>query len=478
MKALSITRINSLLVPLIFLLVSLQSISQESRQNYEPNWSVNLNAGPSLFYGDIENYRFYKSFENNSEWKFGYGLIIQKTFSPVFTLRGQLLSSELSGTKRKVNKWFVADIIETSLSTKVNLSNLLGGTKNRTISIYGMAGLGFSQWKTQLMDLNSNETIYGNGNNTGSGINGRTLEAVVPFGVGADIRINEKWEVSIEGSLRPVNSDLLDANQGGFQYDFYSYNFVGITYKFTKKKSKISQLPPPNIIADVPVNQTEVSIPDEELAVVASPEVLETETIDEQLRRVESRGNMYEETWKGVRFRVQIAASKTQMEISEIAKKYSLDKSTLQEVKSGEWFTYSTGNFNKFWKAKEYCNLLVSRNHIYDAFVVAFRNESKIKLEELLADNSAIPDEKLINNQSNFFGVQILATTKNKYATEAIQSLFGLEEVINIDQSTTLTRYIAGEFDTKSEAENLLDQMNQKGIKDAFIVQYKNGIRQ
>lgn len=477
MKTFKSITIFSLLIPLLSLLIINDTIGQDLDLKFNPYWSVNINAGPNLFYGDIENYRLYKTFENNSEWKFGYGLMIQNSLSPVLTIRGQVMSGELSGTKRKSKKWFSADIIETSLSAKVNLSNLIAGNKDRKISIYGMAGLGLSHWKTQLMDLNSNETIYSNGYTNGSGINGRTVEAVIPFGIGADVRLNDKWEVNFEASLRPVNSDLLDANEGGFQYDFYSYNFIGITYKFTKRKAVLPELPPPNVIAESPVKK-EAPAEGEKIIATAEDQIEKSDRLDQQLLKVEAKENMYVETWKDVRFKVQIAASKSEDDIAKLSALFMLEENSIQVIKNDGWFTYNTGNFSKYWKAKEYCNLLVSRNQVYDAFVVAYKNENKIALEELLSDNENSQSKYLVNDRSNFFGVQILATRQNKYAVESIKSLFGLYEDIHIDNSNQLIRYIAGDFTSYVEAEKLLDTLKQKGIKDAFIVEYKNGIRQ
>jgi hypothetical protein len=40
-----------------------------------------------------------------------------------------------------------------------------------------------------------------------------------------------------------------------------------------------------------------------------------------------------------------------------------------------------------------------------------------------------------------------------------------------------LIRYISGQFKTFGEAKKMKYKINEKGIKDAFIVKYKNGLR-
>jgi hypothetical protein len=60
---------NRFTIALVILLSSLAIYSQESQKGFWSGWSINVNAGPNLAYTDIDNYRFYRCFSNNSEWR-------------------------------------------------------------------------------------------------------------------------------------------------------------------------------------------------------------------------------------------------------------------------------------------------------------------------------------------------------------------------------------------------------------------------
>ena len=143
---------NRFAIVLVILLLSLQSFSQlsQEKKGFWSGWSINLNAGASLAYTDIDNYRIWRVTHNNNEWRLGYGLILQKRVHPLWQVRGQIMYGELSGTKRKHNYWFEADVLETSLSATIDLVGLFWGQKVRLITFYGMGGIGFAQWRTEL----------------------------------------------------------------------------------------------------------------------------------------------------------------------------------------------------------------------------------------------------------------------------------------------------------------------------------------
>ncbi|MDZ7741449.1 MAG: hypothetical protein U5Q03_06805 [Bacteroidota bacterium] len=70
-------------VLLIALLASAPAISNaqaymEGRSRFSDNWRVNVNLGSTLFYGDIQNYKFAPYRE---DWRLAYGIMFRKQFS-------------------------------------------------------------------------------------------------------------------------------------------------------------------------------------------------------------------------------------------------------------------------------------------------------------------------------------------------------------------------------------------------------------
>jgi len=409
---------------LLFLSIFLSLNGQEEKSGFWSGWSVNVNGGANLFYGDTDNYRFYRCFKNNSEWRFAYGLMLQKKLHPAITLRGQLLNGNLSGTKRKDTVWFEAKMLETSLNAKLDLSSLIWGQESRLVSVYVMGGIGFSHWETTLKCNMSDIELKENGkNNTGSGLFGRTLEPVIPFGAGLDFRLNDHWDIMVEGTLRPVNSDKLDANEGGFRFDFYSYNFIGVTYKFGPGNAKKPIMPPENIV----IQET---LPEPEIAKEDVMRVREIETdqfmeLEAKILEEDSKTGLYESPWLGVKFKVQILASKNKIDVEKLVSKYNLTGKVTEHFHDG-WYRYTIGSYIKYWKAREYKNIIVSRNHIYDAFIIAYKDDQRITIAELL--NFGIPEKELIVEQQRpvvpvSYSVQVMASVRGIASSQVLKSL-------------------------------------------------------
>lgn len=478
---------NSVLI--FFFLFSLNLTAQVEKQGFWDGWSAQANGGLSVFYGDIENYTFYKVPTNNNEYRMGYGLIVQKQFSPVFTLRGQLYQGFLSGCKREYSYWFEGDVIETSLSGKFDLFNLILANKDRKVSLYFMAGIGWANWQTELKSMKTNEVIADNGKNkTGSGLFGRTIEPVIPLGGGFDFRINKRWTANIEGSLRPVNSDKLDAKVGMKKIDFYSYNFVGITYHFGVGEEKPLPVEPAPELAVQEEKEPEIEIvPEpkeikEEIAVKPpKPAVDPDRTLEENIISAESRTGLYETPWPGVEFTVQIAASKTMTDPEFFQKKYELS-GEVEVNRADGWNRYSIGHYIKYWQAREYRNILATRNSINDAFVVAYKDGKRLMLTDLI--NSAYAQSGAENVKEDerpaskiSFGVQVLATRDGNISTRAIREMYEIDMPVYKEFVDGWYQYAAGSFSSYSEAAKVRNKLKARGISGAFVIGYKDGER-
>lgn len=468
----------AVLAAMLLLPIILQG--QKESSAFWKGWSLNVNGGASLFYGDVENYDYYKVTENNNEWRVGYGLMVQKQFNPLFTLRGQLFYGELSGTKRKSNIWFEGNVFETSLSGKLDLINLFFETRERKLSFYGMFGLGIAQWRTQLMDFRTDEQIGGNGN-VGSGIDGRTLEPVIPFGLGVDYNIGKRWALNLEISWRPVNSDKLDATEGGSKYDLYSYNFVGVTYKFIKREKKPPIVLPPEIAVVEEPAEKPVEEPPPPIVVKEAPP--KQKTLDEKLLDAEKRTGLYESPWPGVEFTVQIAASKRINDPLYFKNKFGLSGDV--QMHSGQgWYRFSIGKYIKYWQAREYRNILVTRNNINGAFVVAYREGERIMLSELIAADAskaeaAGPPQPARPSFTRAFSVQVLASKSGSITPGAIREMYeiDLEVFKEYNPSDGTFQYSVGNFESYQEAAKVRNKLKVKGIRGAFVVGYKDGVR-
>ncbi len=243
-----------------------QSFSQNSNASNENTqfrgyWSVNLNGGTTLFWGDLRQNALIPVFKNENEVKIGYGLIINRQISPIFGVRGQIMNGQLSGTKRSYNRYFIADIFETNINATVNLSNLFFQYKpQRLFSVYGMLGIGLTNWCTKVKVLGTHELVSENG--CDNGLLERKKETVIPVGLGVDFRLNDNWFLNFESTLHGVNSDEVDMKEAKFKYDMYSYTSLGVSYKFNNRRKK-------TIYAEESIQE----FPDEEILLDNKPKV-------------------------------------------------------------------------------------------------------------------------------------------------------------------------------------------------------------
>lgn len=86
--------------------------------------------------------------------------------------------------------------------------------------------------------------------------------------------------------------------------------------------------------------------------------------------------------------------------------------------------------------------------------------------------------EQHFSPPENFeYTVQIFAFEKNSYSTAWIRKKYRIEQPVRKEQEGTLTRYIIDHFSDLAAAKELRDRMVRKGIRDAFVVAYKDGKR-
>ena len=83
---------------------------------------------------------------------------------------------------------------------------------------------------TDLNDGSTRKRGYDEPNgDDGKGFGGRRIVAMVPVGLGFNIRLAEKWDANIESSLRWTDTDGMDIISGGskeIKNDFYSFTRI------------------------------------------------------------------------------------------------------------------------------------------------------------------------------------------------------------------------------------------------------------
>lgn len=490
--------INKLILPaivgsLIFFSLSLKAQSySEERRGFFSNWRLNFNAGLNLFYGDIKQYRYLPM---NDDYRVAYGAVLKKQFSPVFGIGFQLLNGKLHSSRRNFaggDKMFDADILEGNMQASINFSNLLAGfNPNRTVSIYGFAGVGLASWYTQL--YNNGKPIRTSG--ASKSLGDRTTEGVVPLGLGLKFNINDNIGLNLESSLRTVNSDKLDAWVSGFKYDFYNYNSFGFYYNLNSLARR-----------DPARQQARY---DRRVARESYREVEDYEAdLDE---RKSERLSGREEDYKGSYRRAQSYRDQQRAysEAEEDLKYYN--KKTKEDQINPNRFRYDIKRqqeegLKQFWE--EHARGELPEVVEYDIMGVYSRlsedeqpqQSPSPETDVMLIDTEDFQDNEgptrvLTENPGSrtltdepsavtgnqyagvVFRVQILAKTTGRADTDEMARKYGIVKSIDEDYSNGTYRYVVGAYKTYQEANLYAKTLRGNGIYDAFVVAYKNGIR-
>ncbi len=365
------------------LAISITTIGQSSsnpKSALYDNWQINYNLGFTQFYGDASNNGYFKKF--SGETAFGTGFTVRKYFNSTFGLGFNFLFSGIKSYKDKRATGAPAEIsltgkyLDGNINLLVNFNSLFWGPGPRKFSVYGIVGLGYAAWNTQLMDLLSGMII-----NSGDDVGSYTLKKggfVVPAGVGVNYMLNNKWALNFEITLRTVLNDDVDNWRDGFKYDQPLYTSFGISYFINRKgssskpKSK-SRKTQGRTVRSEPV-KPEVPIYDYRMQHTKAQSIGTTSDIiiiEPKLDKLVMPTDVI--------YRVQIMAMRDKiLSISSLRNRFNIAGDIFENYQDGV-YRYSTGTFSSYNEALQFSHILKGKG-IHDAFVVAYRNDKRIPI--------------------------------------------------------------------------------------------------
>ena len=357
-----------LLIGMLFLFVHISYAQEKTNEcSFNSYFQVGFNTGTSLFFGDIKQYQYWPASSNDiSEWKFAGGLNVNYQFTPVIGLRLNGMYGRLTGMRSGWNTYFESDYWETNLNTTFNFSNIFGKIRtDRFLNVYGTIGLGIVQYNTEVKTMYEHTVIRKVGHGRGSGINGRTLQGIMLYGLGLDFRVNDKWNIQLESANRVMDSDMLDGTISGYPLDFYNYTSVGVTYKFGfREKSKEQE----RIDAMEEYYKSE-NTPDVQDGVI--PVIISDES------QAASQDEMF---YGDLEYRVQILAKfEGPLSVKSISTKYLIPMYEIKEESYKGYLIYTVGSFKTYEEARKKRDELRRLFEITDAFVVAFDEGSRLE---------------------------------------------------------------------------------------------------
>ncbi len=230
--------------------------ADKKSSSFAPYWFVEAELGPTWSHADLSRYDLAPDFgRTNINGAIGFG----RQLTSVFSVYLDLERGFFEGEKKNVStmsvpnaQWgrdmyFDADYYGGHLNVGVNLSNLISGYKDRLVDVGLHAGVGQTQWKSRTWDLNTNAELNRNGykgdksGGTGSGINDRNIELIVPVGFNVNFNVSEKFDIYGDYAYTWMDTDKADGVVHGamqVKNDVYSHFNIGARFKFGGNKNK------------------------------------------------------------------------------------------------------------------------------------------------------------------------------------------------------------------------------------------------
>lgn len=138
---------------------------------------------------------------------------------------------------------FDMDYVSGDIQLGINLSNLIGGYKDRLVSLGIHGGIGQTQFNSRTYDLATGAFLagrgkYGTGASVGNGLSDRKIALTVPFGLDVNFAVAEKIDVYADYTYTWMDTDWADNVRHGesaFINDAYDHFNIGVRYKFISK---------------------------------------------------------------------------------------------------------------------------------------------------------------------------------------------------------------------------------------------------
>lgn len=186
------------------------------------NWSINLNAGLTSFFGDLSKFDSEIMEKLTKESGPAFSGILTKHLNTKIGLSGQLLYGGLKGQNNS-GVSFEASVIEYNFHVRFNIINLLSPNNISKMGIEAYGGVGQFLFKTTQYDLRNNE-------NNVSIKNTGTPEFVYFFGAGLSYKVRKNLGITVDVAMRQARNDYLDDFVKNNNNDYYSYLSIGATY--------------------------------------------------------------------------------------------------------------------------------------------------------------------------------------------------------------------------------------------------------
>ncbi|PKP51286.1 MAG: hypothetical protein CVT92_13085 [Bacteroidetes bacterium HGW-Bacteroidetes-1] len=400
---------------LFFLLMTITGINCFAQINKEEkpftsSWQIGAFGGFAQYYGDISNKSYLKKF--SGETNLSFGLMVRRHFDENFGFGVSFNRANLYSVKdfkadgvTAVNLEYDGLINHFTIHSYLNFSNFFWGYSERTLNLYGTLGLGYVSWTGSSL-RNSQTGAVVIDYSTAATNNFKNSSVTFPATLGAEFKLSSNLKLTFECTLLTLLSDDMDYYRDGYQYDIvtqthkipdfeeniksgYPYDIVTLTHVGLsyfiggqKKQKKERMLPSENRQYEpvFPINVIDYEVYND------PPETKKKNQIPALTIATPPKEMIVTKAIPAFEFRVQIYA-KTQRIQGQLAVYRNVTfEYPIQENFYNGIYRYSTGSFQSYAEAEAYAHTLQNRG-VYDAFVVAYRNNERIQITTEMKKN-------------------------------------------------------------------------------------------
>ena len=444
-----------------------------TQSSIDHKWYFNVNGGASSFFGDVQDKDF--SFSNLSkQTDFGFGGRLGKYISPVFAIHLQGTYTNLKGEKQSHDLKFTSNLTEAQLGVTVNFSNLFGGAKARAVSIYGFTGFGGIFFTSDTRQKSTGLPVDESENVISAPDNQSQSALIIPVGLGFDFKLAPKWYINLESGIRLANSDKLDGIVSGSHKDTYYYSSLGLSFDFGKKKVKKTEEPPAVAEVPKPVDDSQVDL------VYHLPERVKSNddfVLECEISKGDIDGKAELTQVLPIGFEVlDTVIGNARMEFRNYTLNLYWDELPKDSVFTVKYKVhikdvYGTMPLNSVLYLEKTGKQYKFKTYVYVANVKVIPAVSKVA--DTLPEAKPAPAKEEVT-----YKVQIRAAYKSEIPLQQLANQYHLRDEIKEDYVGNWYRYSVGSFATYEEAKQYRNRIRDiNGIRDAFVVAYRNGKR-
>lgn len=229
------------------------------RGNKYNNWTVGIGFGPVFYYTDVIDYTLFPK----DHYRFAPSISVARQLNRPWGIEAKMMMVDMYGEKN--GRYFSGNLIDATMNLTLSINQLaIFGPISDRWNIFAKLGVGMVFFRSKVRNLNDNsfktvQDVYSNlfgypnpygwadtdylvigydRKNDPSHKTKRKSEVVVPIGVGAQYRINERLDAGFELIMHSMTADNLDVNLSGADNDTYLYPNFTIRYKIGKKNRR------------------------------------------------------------------------------------------------------------------------------------------------------------------------------------------------------------------------------------------------